>query len=486
MGLDILKNEEKGMNLIMFIVHAAVPITAFVFVMIFLDGTMADASVFSMLVFSVLIRIFEKKLGGMAKYLYACIMPVGGAITMVVGNDGKFGAMTQAYMLALILTIAYYDASVVKVNAIVTVGVNALAMIIFPGAYLKLHNLPVWIFIMLVFLLQVIAAYVISSRTFGMFKKVAEKDADEEKLLENVRGAFESLQKSSENIYTSLSSFEEISKEIASSTGEIAESMEIQTKEVEGSHDICNDLADMIVQSESRVGETVTTMGGMKEKNDEGIASISELSKKFEESIQSNQKAMEEIETLSQKSALIGGIVDSIHQIAQQTNLLALNAAIEAARAGEAGKGFAVVADEINALSAQSTQATQRIDEILKDIIATVEEANQIMKHNNEIVNETHGKLDDTVEIFHNMLESSENVLTGTNTLEKELQNIVGMKEKLLGSMDKLTEISERSAASTEEINASTQEQLAAVTMIIQAMETVQEGIEHLASVLNA
>ena len=58
--------------------------------------------------------------------------------------------------------------------------------------------------------------------------------------------------------------------------------------------------------------------------------------------------------------------------------------------------------------------------------------------------------------------------------------------KKLLGSMDKLTEISERSAASTEEINASTQEQLAAVTMIIQAMETVQEGIEHLASVLNA
>lgn len=486
MELDVLKNEEKGMNLIMFLVHLAVPITAFAFVMLLLDGTIADASVFSMLIFSVLVRVFEKKLGSMAKYLYACIMPVSGAITMVVGNDGKFGAMTQAYMFALILTIAYYDVSVVKVNAIATIVINVLAMIIFPGAYLKLHNLPVWIFILLVYLLQVIAAYVISSRTFGMFKKVAEKDEAEEKLLQNVKDAFEDLQKSSESIYSSLNSFEEISKEIAAATGEIAESMENQTGEVKGSLGICNDLSDMIVQSEGMVGETVTTMSDMKNKNDEGISSISELSKKFEESIQSNQRAMEEIETLSQKSALIGGIVDSIHQIAQQTNLLALNAAIEAARAGEAGKGFAVVADEINALSAQSTQATQKIDEILKDIIGTVEEANSIMKRNTEIVNETHGKLNDTVEIFHIMLESSENVITGTHTLEDELGNIVNMKEDLLKSMDKLEEISERSAASTQEINASTEEQLAAVALIIQSMETVQNGVERLANILNA
>ena len=81
----------------------------------------------------------------------------------------------------------------------------------------------------------------------------------------------------------------------------------------------------------------------LKEKNDEGMAAISELSLKFGENIKSTQAVSEEIKALSEKSALIGQIIESIHEIAQQTNLLALNAAIEAARAGEAGKGFAIL-----------------------------------------------------------------------------------------------------------------------------------------------
>lgn len=485
MELQILKNEEKQMNFIMFLLMLVLPMAAFGFVMLFIRGTIIDAIVFVMSALAIVVRIFEKTLGRIAKYLYISIVPVAGAVTIVVGNDGKFGAITQTYFLILILSIAYYDVSVIKVNMAVTIAINILGLIISTGAYLKYHSVVVWIFIWIVYCLAGTAAYIISRRTYSMFEVVAEKEGEEVELMGNVREAFENLQQSSENIYTSLNSFEQISKEIAASTGEISESTETQTHEVEGSLAICNELSNLIMESESRVGETVTTMNSMKQKNDEGIASISALSKKFEESIASNEEAMNEIVTLSQKSALIGGIVDSIHQIAQQTNLLALNAAIEAARAGEAGKGFAVVADEINALSAQSTEATQKIDEILKDIIGTVEQANGIMKRNNEVVNETHDKLDDTVEIFHTMLKSSENVIKVTDTLEQELKNIVQMKERLLVSMNKLTEVSERSAASTEEINASTQEQVAAIAIIIESMEQVQGGMEHLSTILN-
>jgi methyl-accepting chemotaxis protein len=156
------------------------------------------------------------------------------------------------------------------------------------------------------------------------------------------------------------------------------------------------------------VNQTVETIKNLKNKNDEGFSVIDALSEQFEENIRTTQTAADGVEELSRKSSAIGGIIESIRQIARQTNLLALNASIEA---GEAGKGFAVVADEINSLSNESSNATGKIDAILKDIIETVESTHKVMNHNNDVVNDSSGRLDDTVKIFKVMLESSEEVI---------------------------------------------------------------------------
>ena len=251
-----------------------------------------------------------------------------------------------------------------------------------------------------------------------------------------------------------------------------------------GSIDIFNTLNDKIRVSEKQVMVTMDNMAHLKEKNDEGIASISELSKKFEENIKATQDATDGVTTLSQKSTLIAGIVDSINQIAGQTNLLALNAAIEAARAGEAGKGYAVVADEINALSTQSSNATKEIDAILKDIITTVEETNQIMDKNGVIVKESSDQLEDTIQIFEAMIKSSDEVLSIIETLKQELLSIVDIKDTLMNAMNSLEQISEKSAETTNEISMATEEQVSGVENILKSLEIVQGGIEKLARVL--
>ena len=479
MELNVLKDVEKRKNLMMFVVNMVVPIAGLGFVMLFLHGTIRDSIVLLMALASVIVRLFEEKLGGYAKYFYVSIMPFFGAVTIAVGADGKFGAISQCYFFILLIAIGYYDISVLKVNAVVTVISNIVGMIIFPKSFLQMHSWTVWVFIGIVYVLAVIGAIMTAKETYGLFATVEDKEQELRGVIENVKNAFEKLGESSDNICDSLSSFEEISNTITNSIGEISEEAEKQRMEVNGSVDICNELNGKIVSSEASLQETVDNINHLKQKNDEGMAAISELSLKFGENIMATQAVSEEIKALSEKSALIGEIIESIHEIAQQTNLLALNAAIEAARAGEAGKGFAVVADEINQLSVETTEATGKVDSILQDIVTTIDHTSTIMGNTDDIVKVSNERLHDTVCIFETMLQSSEEVIQVTHRLEEELNCIVGMKEKLLGSMERLEQMSEKSAQTTTGITTSVGEQMAGIDVIVKTLENVQKNVEN-------
>lgn len=473
------------MNMIMFLFLLVIPIVAFVYVLLFNGAGGKDAIVLLMVAASALIKVLEKKLGAYAKYLYISVLPIFGAVTLVAGTPGVFGAMVEAYFLVLFLAVPYYDLSVIKVCAGVTVGVNVVALLIFRQAYLCMYTLSIWVFIIMVYVLAIAAAVFIVFRARSLFAAVEQKEGEVEELLNSVRGAFEGLQESSQSIYDSLHSFEQSSSEIAASTADISASVEQQIEQVEGSIQIFNDLDSRIGDSESRVLQTVENVKKLEEKNNEGIVAIGELSKKFSENIKATQVASEGMAELEQKSSSIGEIIDSISQIAKQTNLLALNAAIEAARAGEAGRGFAVVADEINALSGESATATQKIDAILKDIIATIGDTNKVIDRNTVIVRESNEKLDDTVKIFDTMLKSSEEVIEETGRLKGELGGIVEIKERLQEAMQQVEKISQVSVQGTTEISSSTEQQVTGVETILSSMAKVQAGIDRLANILN-
>ncbi len=75
-----------------------------------------------------------------------------------------------------------------------------------------------------------------------------------------------------------------------------------------------------------------------------------------------------QITSLGERTRQIGGITQTVKDLADQSHMLALNAAIEAVRSGEHGKGFAVVAREIRALADQSIRATSQVRELLADV----------------------------------------------------------------------------------------------------------------------
>lgn len=486
MKLNILKSEERSMNMIMFLVNLGIPVVAFTWVMLLIDGTAKDSVIFLMLGAGVIVKVLEKPLASFAKYVYVSIMPVVGAITIIYGNDGKFAAMTQAYILILILSIAYYDKKVVVVNTIVTVVVNFLGIILFTESYLLMDNIPIWIFIFMEYMLCATAAFLISGRTYKLFEEVQKKENDTEKVFEKVKDAAGSLAVSSESIYKTLNEFSSLTNKISDYSKEIAIGSDTQTEEVTDSLNMFNDLSDKIVNSESKISKSMTSMESLKQNNNIGISYIKELSEKFEENIKSTEEASSEIETLSERSKSISNIIEVIHEIADQTNLLSLNAAIEAARAGEAGKGFAVVANEIKQLSEQSSNSTKKIDNILKDIISVVEKTRKTMSYNSSIVKESGQRLDSTINVFKDMITSSEEVIDITAVLNNEMSSISSLKESLLNSIKKLASISENSAVSTKEVSISTDEQVRNIGSIMKSMEGVHGSVENLSGILNS
>lgn len=348
------------------------------------------------------------------------------------------------------------------------------------------YTLAAWIVTGIIYVMSVLLAVFVVKGGGKLFAPLeSEEEKERENPLENIRGTFEELKESAEKINDALANFEERVIEVSGLTAVISESANTQIGQVESSLTILSDLSGKITNSEEQVSRTVDNINLLKEKNDEGIVAIEELSRKFEENIESTKVAAEGVTSLAQKSSSIGDIIESIGQIAKQTNLLALNAAIEAARAGEAGRGFAVVADEINSLSNESSAATQKINAILKDVIATVEKTNEVIDCNNVIVKESHTKLNDTIQIFKSMLHASEEVTAVTEVLKEELAGIVLLKEHLLEEMEKVREVSRESVQNTIQINNATIGQAEGAENIFTSMESVQGIIDKLSEELN-
>lgn len=96
-----------------------------------------------------------------------------------------------------------------------------------------------------------------------------------------------------------------------------------------------------------------------------------------------------QIQKLTEQTAQIETITDTVTDIAGQTNLLALNASVEAARAGEHGRGFNVVAQEIRKLAVQSKQSAENIGQLVNQVKKVTDTTVMSMEAGTRSVDET-------------------------------------------------------------------------------------------------
>ncbi len=411
MQMQSMKNEEKLVNNIMFIYILGVAVAGWSFVMLFLNGGIRECFFPISGVCAILTKVFEKKLGTKAKYVYAAIPAVIGAMTAAISNTNDsagYVCLTHYYFVATLLLVPYYDQKVLRFSTVITIVVNAVMMILFPAGFLKLHNLIGWIFTAIVYIILFAACSFISYRATSLFGMVEKKEQD----LENVLSEVQAL---SENLYSAGAALSSISEnesasaqELAATSEELAASSNMLSSKTTESMSNLNELKEWEGVVAENVAKVETATKDLLDKSKENTGLLNDLHHVNGEVSDSMQLTIDVAQKLSAAVNEIGVTLNLISEISSSTNLLALNASIEAARAGEAGRGFAVVATEVGNLANSTRESLVEVETVIERVQNNV---NEITLH----VEENAQKLNTQNEYFDNVFKSMQDMIALLN-----------------------------------------------------------------------
>ncbi|MFD3259265.1 methyl-accepting chemotaxis protein [Paenibacillus lentus] len=231
---------------------------------------------------------------------------------------------------------------------------------------------------------------------------------------------------------------------------------------VDGVEDISRQAAAISVHIQD-VTETMEQTTAVAE---EGNTSVISVVEKIEHIHQTVDELGKVIQTLSEHTENIGGIVGVITGIAQQTNLLALNASIEAARAGEEGRGFAVVAAEVRKLAEGSESYAHQIEELIGGIQSEVVQALKSMENAKKGVEEGIVAVDISGRSFSRIRRAVRGAAAKIEEVAGAANELTVGAGKVSETISEIRNITEEGTENIGTISAAAEEQLASIQEI--------------------
>lgn len=487
MHLQSIKNEEKLINNILFLYILVVAISGWAFVMIFLNGGMRECIFLLSGLSAIITKLLEKSLGIRAKYVYACIPPVIGAITAAVSctNDSPgYVCLTHYYFVATLLLVPYYEQKLIRTSYLVTVAVNAIMMILFPAGFLKLHSVIGWIFTAIVYTVLLAACCFISYRTTLLFKMVTKKEEDLKTVLDEVQSL-------SERLFTAGSALSSISEnesasaeQLAATSEQLVESNNILRTKTDESMDNLNELREWESVVAENVNKVKASSRDLLDKSTESKKLMNNLHIVNSEVSESMKVTTDVAQRLSEAVKEIGVTLKLISDISNSINLLSLNASIEAARAGEAGRGFSVVASEVGNL-AKSTQESLKVvasviecvNQNVREISAQVEENATKMKTQNQSVANVIQSMQDMTELLNISANAVATMGDAHNKQAEVIKRTVSINQDIAESIQNENE-------QFNSINAMAESNANDTTQIATQAGTINEMVDHMNELL--
>ena len=298
---------------------------------------------------------------------------------------------------------------------------------------------------------------------------------------------------------TTLSVADSMTGDIDSAVGEtesLKDSIEITQKAMEILAENTNAAADAIeVQKESTmkineyvrgvedsVGSIVEEVSQAEENLAAGNVIMNDLLKQVQISEESNTLVVQKMEGLKEYASKMQDIMGLIRNVANQTSMLALNASIEAARAGEAGRGFAVVATEISSLSTQTNSATGDIDELIDNIVKSVEEVTAAMDTLLEGSHLQNQYVNDTAESFRKIGNSTQGISAQVTQLKEAVTIVTEENERVEKQIENVETTMQKVMSGADETLESCNTNLDSIAKVVTLMDGLKEEANKLKS----
>ena len=271
-------------------------------------------------------------------------------------------------------------------------------------------------------------------------------------------------------------------EDLSAAVGSVAKGAQDQSNAIAKASDVTEMLSTAIQKVSGNAQAVADGSAVAKTAAQKGSATVLSTLEEMQAIKKSVDLSSLKVQEMGERSGKIGDILTTIEDIASQTNMLALNAAIEAARAGDTGKGFAVVADEVRKLAERVSLSTREIDELIRGIQISVQEAGNAM-HQGTVEVEKGVELANQAGLaLQEILSAAEAVNDQAEEASKAVDTMTGYASDLVTDVDSVSQVVEQNTAATEEMAASTSEVSQAVENIASVSEENSAAAEEVSA----